>query len=272
MYIKVKRGKSRVRSLLSLVIITYLIHACYICGSPFEATTGKPAVCEAIDPIKMDLYSLYQSDLYQKKIDPYIGPVFKKGSELYFTYGIPTTQKLSFFCTQYAKPQISQGCNRMHVLLKDQLEPYLAKATPYVKPYYDAAMPYYDAVKSYYDNAKPYIIKLQSVRPEHFDGVCKTLNEKLIQFQIMVGQVLDLLPSPLYEVKENILAKIREAETTELVPVLKRVYSASVDFIQFELIPYVKKSPVFIELNLYYITHVKPYFNAFFLKAYDAIH
>lgn len=249
-----------------------MIYACYICGSPFEAATGKPAVCEAIDPIKADLYSLYQSDLYQKNFNPYIGPVFKKGNELHFNYGIPTVQKLSFFYTQYAKPQISQGCNRMHVLLKDQLEPHLVKATPYVKPYYDAAMPYYDAAMPYYDNVKPYITKLQSIRPEHFDGVCKTLNEKLIQFQIMVGQVLDLLPSPLYEVKEKILGDIREAETTELIPVLKRVHAAVVDFIQFRLIPYVKKSPAFIELNLYYNTHVKPYFNAIFLKAYEAIH
>ncbi|KAI9327805.1 hypothetical protein BD770DRAFT_432766 [Pilaira anomala] len=259
-----KRGKSVLRQLISISIASYLAYAFYECGSPFDKnTTGKPAVCSAIDPIKADLYSLYQSDFYHKNAEPYITPVLKKGNELYVEYGIPAQGKLtelylehgipaqkkvSSLYTQHAQPRIQQGCNHMQVVYKKQLEPYLVKAVPYVNPYLNLA--------------KPYVIKLKSIQQKDIDVLCEKTKEKVTELQGLMEQNMEKLPPSVLQAKDNLMDWIQKAETTELLPAIQKIYWIIIDFIQFDLIPRLEENPIVIGTQRAYHDHVKTYFNA----------
>lgn len=249
--------------MISISIASYLAYAFYECGSPFDKNTGKPAVCSAIDPIKADLYSLYQSDFYHKNAEPYITPVLKKGNELYIEYGIPAQGKLTelylehgipaqkkvySLYSQHAQPRIQQGCNHMQVVYKKQLEPYLVKAVPYVNPYLNLA--------------KPYVIKLKSIQQKDIDVLCENTKEKVTELQGFIEQNMERLPPFALQAKQNLMDWIQKAETTELLPAIQKIYWIIIDFIQFDLIPRLQENPVLIETQRAYHDHVKTYFNA----------
>ncbi|KAG1074611.1 hypothetical protein G6F42_025694 [Rhizopus arrhizus] len=111
---KTRRNKKKsYRRFLSLSLATYLGYTFfYACGSPFDETSDKPAICGAIDPIKLDLYKVYQSDYYQSNIDPHVAPIVSKISGIYNDYGVPAQVKVVSLYDQYGRPRMNEGCVR----------------------------------------------------------------------------------------------------------------------------------------------------------------
>lgn len=217
-------------------------HALYACGSPFE-TGDKPAICAGIDPIKLDLYSLYQSKFYKTNAEPYISPLIEKGNDIYLEYGIPVQSRLSELYLQYGKNRIDQGCIQAHQVYKYQVEPfYMDRVAPLIGPYLAQAKPYY--------NSKIEILLDQSTK-------------KAYEARAILQYKLNNLPPAINQVKENaeeqISYWIQRAENTDLIPILEKLYWAIIDFFQFDLLPAIKYSHVATEMNSYYNANMKQY-------------
>ncbi|KAG2207414.1 hypothetical protein INT47_006889 [Mucor saturninus] len=235
-----RKSRSRVRSFISLSIVSYLgYHALYACGSPFENNEDKAAICAAIDPIKLDLYAIYQSNLVQTNAGPYL----EKGNALYLEYGVPVQSRVSELYLQHGKPVVDQSWMGAQQVYKQQVEPiYMAKVAPMIHPYLAHAKPYYH---------------------QQFNLLLTQTSEKAKEARAVLQYQLDHLPPPIQHAKETACAHIKEwihrAEHTDLLPILLKYYWAIVDFLQFDLLPVVKQSHVVTQLNTYYVANMKDY-------------
>lgn len=230
-----KRSKSRVRSFISLSIVSYLgYYALYGCGSPFE-NDDKATICAAIDPIKLDLYSIYQSNLVQTNAGPYL----EKGNALYLEYGIPIQSKLGELYLQHGKPLVDQSWINAQQVYKQQVEPiYIEKLAPMIHPYLAHAKPYYH---------------------QQFNLLWTQTTEKALEVRDFVQYQWNHLPPPIQQARDTVYAQIQDliyrAEHTDLLPILLKYYWAIIDFLQ----SIAKESHVVTQLDAYYVANVKEY-------------
>lgn len=192
------------RTFVSLSIVAYLgYYSLYACGSPYDTKSDKPAVCSAIDPIKLDVISLFESNYYKKNIDPYVSPAVNKANEVYHDYGLPLQIKANDFYWKHGKPGLDNAYiqannliinhgipiyqkkiapiyknNIVPIYQKNILPVYQKKVlpiyqknvapviNPYIKqaqPYLNQARPYINGVKPYINQAKPYVYGIRNI-------------------------------------------------------------------------------------------------------------
>lgn len=246
-----KKKKSFRRKVVSLSIVAYLTYSVfYSCGSPFDQSTEKPCICSAIDPIKLDIYSLYQSNYYKTKVDPYVAPAVNKAIEAYHDYGLPVQIRLNEFYLQTAKPKVIRSSDDAHKLYLRHIKPfYLQKVAPVVNPYIDQARPYVNQVLVYYEN---------QVQPLYHQAT-----NKAIQAQSFIQDKYGNLPPSVKQLrdqlKDQIMYWIDRAENTDMRPILLKVYWSVVDFYQLEFLPVFNSSHVVTQIKVYYNENAKPY-------------
>ncbi|KAL0582146.1 hypothetical protein ABG067_008112, partial [Albugo candida] len=107
---KKQKKKSLARKFMSLSIVAYLGYSTfYACGSPFDRTSEKPLICSAIDPIKLDIYSLFQSDYYKQHLHPYVSPVINKATRAYHDYGVPAQHQVVDIYYKHGQPNLNRA-------------------------------------------------------------------------------------------------------------------------------------------------------------------
>ncbi|CEP17688.1 hypothetical protein [Parasitella parasitica] len=238
--IRDKRNKKKIfRRILSLSIVTYLgYNFIYACGSPFDGNSDKPAICEAIDPIKLDLYKVYESEYYQTNIDPHVGPFVSTVSGLYNNYGVPAQEKLSYLHEQYGKPLVNEGR-----LQASQV--YALHVFPKLSPYIEKSKIHVDQVKA---QLQPYLKE--------------TLKQADIA-QNFAKQLWNNLPTPVKEAKDRAIETVLEwyhsAENTDLAPILIDIYWRIVDFYQYHFRPFIQTHPATAHVNTFYDENVKDF-------------
>jgi hypothetical protein len=244
-----RRKKNSARRLLPLSIVAYLGYSYFCaCGSPFDNTTDKPAICQAIDPIKLDIYAAYQSDFYKTNLDPYIAPVVVRANKLYHVYGIPAQTKLVNLYQQHGKPVVDYGC---------------LQATPYL-----------NNVKGNLRNTKGnyYFVKAKLA------PYCDEATAKVNKVQAFIQYQYEQLPPPVIQAKDKaqatVLYWIDRAENTDLVPVLTKYYEMLVELYHYYFVPlsdhvtHHAKQQYDAHLKLYVDEHVKP----LLIKCNDRVH
>ncbi|KAI8637564.1 hypothetical protein BD408DRAFT_424378 [Parasitella parasitica] len=237
---KMKRSKrTSFRRLLSLSIVTYLgYNIIYACGSPFDENSDKPAICEAIDPIKLDLYKMYETEFYQSNIDPHVGPFVSRASGLYNDYGVPALKKLSFLHDRYGKPLVDEGCAQASQV--------------YVQHVYPKLSPIVEKSKIQVNQVK------MQIQP-YFDEASKQAEIA----QNFAKQQWESLPTPVKEARdrvvETVLGVYHRAENTDLVPILIDIYWETIDFYQYQFRPFVQTHPATAHVSKFYDENVKSY-------------
>ncbi|KAL9557610.1 hypothetical protein PS6_001727 [Mucor atramentarius] len=237
---KTRRNKKKsYRRFLSLSLATYLgYNFFYACGSPFDETSDKPAICGAIDPIKLDLYKVYQSDYYQSNIDPHVAPIVSKISGIYNDYGVPTQVKVVSLYDQYGRPRMNEGCVRASQLYAQYVEP---NVSPLVEKSKVQANQVKIQLQPYYQEASK-----QAIQAQHF-----------------AKQQWDNLPPPVKHAKDQAVDKVLElyhrAENTDLLPILSEVYWKIVDFYQYQFIPFIQTHPTTAQVNKFYDENIRSF-------------
>jgi hypothetical protein len=181
----------------------------YACGSPFDQAADKPAICQSIDAIKLDIYAAYQSDFYKSNLDPYIAPATAKANEIYWTYGIPTQTTLINLYQQHGKPVIDSG--------------WLQAKHAYDTKIIPAATPYLENAKNNVQNVKDnyYVVKYKLV--SHYD-------EAAVKVQAFIKDQYEHMPPSVIQVQESMLYWIDRAENTDLLPILTKYYHLFIEF------------------------------------------
>ncbi|KAI8070593.1 uncharacterized protein B0P05DRAFT_185153 [Gilbertella persicaria] len=224
------------RRVLSLSIVAYLGYNFLLgCGSPLDQNSQKPAVCEAIDPIKLDLMALYQSEFYQYKVHPHLLPVLNTATDYYDQYGAPQQAKLVHLYNQHGKPVL----NKAHVMYQDRLLPTL--------------LPYLDTCKIYLDQAKIYADPY----------VAKATQKALLAQEAIEYQWHHTLPPHVQRACDATFHTVKEwyerAEQTDMVPILLDFYWHLVDFMQYQFWPAIQSSHVTHKLKSEYDQYLKQY-------------
>ncbi|KAL9541839.1 hypothetical protein MBANPS3_008902 [Mucor bainieri] len=235
-----KRNKKKsLRRFFSLSLVSYLGYGFfYACGSPFDETSDKPAICGSIDPIKLDLYKLYQSNYYQNNIDPYVAPIISTVSGLYDDYGVPVQTTVVSLYDQHGKPLVNKGYQQASQVYAQHVEPI-------VSPFVAKSKIHADQVK----------IQLQPYYQQ--------ASKHAAQAQLFAKQQWDNLPPPVKQAKDQAVNKVVEyyqrAEKTDILPILTEVYWAIVDFYQYQFIPFIKTHPTTAHVNKFYNENIRDF-------------
>lgn len=237
---RAKRSKREsYRRFISLSLVSYLGYSFfYACGSPFDETSDKPAICGAIDPIKLDLYKAYQSDYYQSNIDPHVAPIVSKASGLYTDYGVPAQAKVVSLYDQHGKPLVSKGYERASQVYAQHIEPQVSPLVAKSKIHADQVK---IQLQPYYQQA----------------------SKQATQAQLFAKQQWNNLPPPVKQAKDQAVDKIleyyRRAENTDMIPILTEVYWKIVDFYQYQFIPFIQTHPTTAHVNKFYDENIKSF-------------
>lgn len=237
---RAKRNKKKsLRRFLSLSLVSYLgYNFFYACGSPFDKASDKPAICEGIDPIKLDLYRLYQSDYYQSNINPRVAPIISTVSGLYNDYGVPAQIKAASFYDQHGKPLVNTGYQQVSHVYAQHVEPKVSYLVANSKIHADQAR-----------------IQLQP----YYQQASKTAT----QAQLFAKQQWDNLPPPVKQQADQAINKVLEyyqiAEQTDMVPILAETYWKIIDFYQYQFIPFIKTHPTTAHVQKFYDENIKSF-------------
>ncbi|GAN04357.1 hypothetical protein MAM1_0061c03817 [Mucor ambiguus] len=230
-----RSNKKPLRRLLSLSLVSYLGYSFfYACGSPFDETSDKPAVCEAIDPIKLDLYKVYQSDYYQSNIDPHVAPIVSKISGLYDDYGVHAQVKVMSLYDQHGKPLVNKGYQQASHVYAQYVEP---KVCPLVAK-----------SKIHADHVK---IQLQPYYQQ--------ASKQATQAQLFAKQQWDNLPPQVKQAGNKVLEYYHRAENTDMLPILTEAYWRIVDFYQYQFIPFIQTHPTTAHVNKFYDENIRSF-------------
>ena len=226
---------------MSWSIVTYLTYATfYKCGSPYDQNKDKPAICEAIDPIKLDIISLFQSDYYKENLDPYIGPAANKPNEYYIKHGVPAKAKADVVYRRHVKPKmifaaiktIRFGQTKVYPFYIDHVAPLVIQAKPHI-----------DKANAFYN---------KELKPLYDQALTKS-NELKVYMQDIDNK---LHPTAL-SVKKGLEALYHRIDNTDMMPLIIKWYWTTVDFYQFKVIPMIKHSQAFNYVKVYYSTNLK---------------
>lgn len=228
----------------------------YACGSPFDQSVDKPLICEAIDPIKLDLYALYQSHYYQTKIDPYVAPLVRKGMDYYHDYGVPAQIKLNEIYLKQVKPEVIRGTVRVIAGYEKHVHPvYVKKIAPVIQPYVDQAKPHIHHAKSYLDK-----VKEKQIKPLYYQAT-----EKALEAQKLIQHKYENLPPHIkqveIDVKNKVMSWVDQAENLEMAPILLDLYWSIVDFYQLHFLPMLHANPAVNQIKLFYNENAKTHFD-----------
>lgn len=260
LFFQKKKRKSRARKVVSLSIVAYLTYtSLYTCGSPFDKSIDKPVICDAIDPIKLDLYALYQSYYYKTKVDPHIRPVVIKGVEFYHEYGVPAQAKLNEIYRRQIRPTLNDCLIPTALGYTRHVRPiFTKKIAPVIQPYVDQAKPHIKHAKSYIDQAHPYY--QNQIKPLYYQAT-----DKAFQTQKFIQHKYDILPPSIKQVENDVrnkvMAWVEYAENLEMAPILLDLYWSIVDFYQLHYLPVLHVNPAVTHIKMFYNENAKAHFD-----------
>ncbi|KAI8337795.1 hypothetical protein BD560DRAFT_450918 [Blakeslea trispora] len=250
-----KKKKSFPRRVLSWSIAAYLGYYVFAgCGSPDDQDSQKPAICESVDRLKLDTYALFDNTIYpyaypiyKSKIHPYVSPAVTQAKTYYEHYGMPAQTRLIEYYDQHGKPMVDQASIRAR-------EVYHKQVVPVVYPYMNQAS--MTAREVYHKQVVPVVY------PYMYQA--KTMAEPHLQkIQFLAQQQWDHAPPHVkrafYTTVKAVQEWYRQAETTDLVPILIEFYYKTIEFFQYQLWPAIQSSPLSHHIQSNYNQHVKAY-------------
>ncbi|KAI9478354.1 MAG: hypothetical protein EXX96DRAFT_539457 [Benjaminiella poitrasii] len=225
---RIHRRKSRyrmIRHLFSFSLITYVgYYFLRGCGSPFDDNSKnmKPVICQAIDPIKIDLYNAYHSEFYKNNIDPVVIQASNWCKKQYESQEAiqKVVKNTMLHYNQYCKPLVQEGAAKT--------QSYVDHTTKTFMPIVD---PYIEQLRSFIDKANDYtyqVIIKQQLMP---------------QIQI-IKDILwhQLLPLPLRRILKQTydvsLEWFDKAENMDMMTFLTHLEHAVINFYQHQLMPH----------------------------------
>lgn len=219
-------------------IIGYLsYYFFYGCGSLFDVThQEKPAICEPIDTIKLDLLSLLETSYFKTNISPYINkhyqdyglPIQKKAQDIYNIYGMKgkkvfdqtVAPKVNDFLSN--NPFLQEKKSHMYKVYNNQLNPWFKE----IQKQYEVVQ---DTVTKKYHDLPPFVVE-------------------------NIDRLIDLY---------------HKAENTELMPILIKYYWIITDFYNEQLEKLVYRNQYVQHLKAwvnqqeqfqqFYNNHIQPY-------------
>lgn len=213
----------------------------YACGSPFGEASDKPAICEGLDPIKLDLYKLYQSDYYQSNIDPYVTPIISTVSGLYKDYGVPAQVKVVSLYDQHGKPLVNQGYQQAWDVYAQHVEPQVSPLVAKSKIQADQIK---IQLKPYYQQA----------------------SKQAVQAQLFAKQQWDSLPPPVKQRADQAINAVLEyyqrAENTDMLFIMADTYWKIIDLHQYRIIPFIKAHPATAHVQKFYDENIRSFVDA----------
>ncbi|KAI8990950.1 hypothetical protein BDF20DRAFT_831041 [Mycotypha africana] len=176
---KEKNFARKFRLVISMMVASYMSYVFFFaCGSPYDHDPNKKAICRAIDPFKEDLYSIFQTDFYKKKVDPYVSPITRQASGVFNDYAVPAYQKGAQayndygvpLYNSYGKPLVGAGSNAaksfysssIHPIVNPHVEKAMTQAqkareqvAPYVQPVVQKAFIAGEYARKAWENPPP---------------------------------------------------------------------------------------------------------------------
>lgn len=215
----------------------------YACGSPSEPSTDKPAICESIDTLKLDIWFASQTVYYKLTVDQWVAPIARRVDTMYQTYYVPSQTKLVNHYLYHGKPLVDDVYLQIMHIYKDDILP---AATPYL----NSAKDNLSFVKGKYHIAKAKIAP-------YYDQITAEVG----QAQSFIKHQYDQLPPPLIqaiaEAQEAIFYWINRVESTDLVPVLIKYYHILLEYYYDHVFPLTEQAAKHAKQQ--YNTHLKQY-------------
>ncbi|KAI8336451.1 hypothetical protein EDC96DRAFT_524047, partial [Choanephora cucurbitarum] len=242
-----KKRKSFPRRVLSWSIAAYLGYYAFAgCGSPLDQNSEKPAVCGPIDTLKLDANALFENKIYphaypiyMSKLHPYVSPAANKAMAYYEQYGIPAQTQLIDYYKLYGAP----AQTRLIEYYDQHGKPMVNQASARVKEIYQEKVA---------PSASLYLNQAKTVTEPHLE-----------KMQLLAQQQWDNAPPHVkrafYSTIKAIQDWYKQAESTDLVPILIEFYYKTIDFFQYQLWPAIQSNPLTYQIKSNYDQHAKAY-------------